>query len=135
MNMIEVKTSELIGPALDWSVLMAIQKTPFTDETARAFFSAAKAFDLSMITKFSTDWSQGGPLIEEHKIELLHFGETYGGWDAQLSPGDSHYIDQGPGQGQGSGPTPLVAACRAIVAAKLGDLVSVPAELVNGGAV
>ena len=64
----------------------------------------------------STNWSQGGPIIEREGITLrcgLH------GWDAELEEFDaiSH------------GPTPLIAAMRCLVASKLGDEVEIPEEL------
>lgn len=60
--------------------------------------------------KPSTDWSQGGPIIEREKMGVF---PTHDGWAA----------------GMQSGPTPLIAAMRCYVANKLGDEVEIPKEL------
>ena len=59
----------------------------------------------------STNWSQGGPIIEEYKI-CLAYVETKKGikWYANTDL-DSEYV----------GPTPLIAAMRALVASKEKD--------------
>lgn len=101
----------------------------------------------------SRDWSQGGHLLEEWQIFLsppttVHRSnydektgktkgcwETYESWHATVSARvctRPPKIEGLPGTvGRGEGDTPLVAACRAIVAAKLGDEVQVPAELME----
>jgi hypothetical protein len=75
----------------------------------------------------STDWAQGGPIIEREGIAVdcerssgrvsgwVACNEVAGdeNWDANV-----HY-----------GPTPLVAAMRCYVASKLGDEVEIPEEL------
>ena len=116
MKMVEVKTAELIGSALDWAVAQVEgrQVTPF--KTGLIF-----GVECGHLCQYSTSWRQGGPLIEKHITALVQSGtETY--W--------SHCEDR-----LGLGSTALIAACRAIVAAKLGDVVSVPAELIAGGGV
>jgi hypothetical protein len=91
---------------------------------------APAAFDA--MPRYSTDWSQGGPLIDKYKPWLSppvgdpEDGDLYG-WDAEIYGDDGELIaDQDGCQ------TALVAACRAVVQAHLGDTVSVPAELVGG---
>lgn len=82
----------------------------------------AKALGVEQGAAYSTDWLHGGPIIEREKIEILYFG-SYGNegepWEAQ-GGGDSHYIDQYPGDAI-SGPTPLVAAMRYYVSSKFGE--------------
>jgi hypothetical protein len=70
----------------------------------------------------STDWSQGGPIIEREWIcpdRLLN-----GQWVAckRTDTGDSMLFAR-------TGPTPLIAAMRCYVASKLGDEVEIPEEL------
>lgn len=105
--MIEVKTAELIGPALD--------------------FSAAKAEGLNCkVIKLSTDWSQAGQLIDKYGISLVPPCGAHNDWDA--------YIYDSIGNTVGSAErceTALIAICRAVVAAQLGDTVQVPAELIQ----
>lgn len=64
-------------------------------------------------TKYSTDWAQGGPIIEREKIALYLNGED--GWTGE------------DGWKRATGFTPLVAAMRCYVARKLGDEVETPA--------
>lgn len=97
----KVKTSELSGVQLDWLV--------------------ARCEGIHLIADFaqykpSTDWAQGGPIIEREKINLEWRGE----WRARLwADSDEVFV----------GPTSLVAAMRCYVASKLGDEVGIPEEL------
>jgi hypothetical protein len=70
----------------------------------------------------STDWTQGGPIIERERIFVRP--KTVGGWRCWIYDGKGEGIkfDQ-------HGPTPLIAAMRCYVASKLGDEVDVPEEL------
>lgn len=146
-QMIEVKTAELIGPALDWAVAKASEIPMFSmgvdgnwpgnnAVTVATSVNPAVIVDLmgrmfleanlrSVPWSPSTDWAQGGPLIEKFDVDLFSPLGTGGPWGAaiQMTAEDPMY----------EGHSPLVAACRAIVAAKIGDVVSVPAELVGGG--
>lgn len=136
--MIEVKTAELIGPALDWAVAkangFAVQVRPYAEfcnastghKVKARYHRAWYEFD-GYLEEYSpsADWSQGGPLIEKYAVKIEHFpSETIASKaNAIIAMHCTAYWQ--------SGPTPLVALCRAIVAAKLGDAVSVPAELVQ----
>jgi hypothetical protein len=66
----------------------------------------------------STDWAQGGPIIEREKIAVWHRGDEWP-WRAQQS--DTSHLK--------GGTTPLIAAMRCYVASKLGDTVDIPEEL------
>jgi hypothetical protein len=61
----------------------------------------------------STDWAQGGPIIEREMITVEWTGED---WRTCIWC-DEKFL----------GPTPLIAAMRAYVASKLGDEVEIPA--------
>lgn len=67
----------------------------------------------------STDWSHGGPLIEKYLCQVV-IRPPY--WEACALRSDKPWV-------YGHGETALVAACRAIVADKLGEVVIVPKEL------
>lgn len=97
----KVKTSELIGAALDWAVVLCERGN-----------SNWKHF-------YSTDWSQGGPIIEREEISLERVTSAL--WIATRIEGSS--------VSESDGPTPLVAAMRCYVASQLGDEVDVPDEL------
>ena len=79
----------------------------------RKEYGAMDLWELS----FSTDWAQGGPIIERERICLIDQGGDY--WQALW------------GWKEAFGPTPLVAAMRCYVASKLGDEVEVPDEIVS----
>ena len=120
MSMIEVKTAELIGPALDWAVAKGEGLQPEHGWPELDIFMAARAGGFH---RYSTDWAQGGPLIEKNDWALPYRATAR----AHLGK----YEACTPGGFPRNGGTPLIAACRAIVAANLGDVVSVPAELVQ----
>ncbi|MDL4862073.1 DUF2591 family protein [Halomonas elongata] len=105
------KTSELMGPALDWSVAKAQGDHCVINA---GFFEKVR---------FSTDWSQGGPLIERY------IGATQ--YEGDRDPIEPFYAETRCEnmEAYANGPTPLIAAMRAIVAAELGDEVDVPDEL------
>lgn len=144
MNMTEVKTQELSGAALDWAVAKSVglpvfvhtvdeqmaelQPGDFTDfererlwqiKKPRIRIAESQNYSNPCPT-YSTDWSQCGPLIAKIKIG---FGPALGGWVAHPhrpnAPTEWLTADE-----------PLVAICRAIVADKLGMVVSVPSELI-----
>ena len=121
MDTVTVKTSELIGPALDWAVAQC---------EARSEQERRENENLPcLVSHFqpSTDWSQGGPIIDRECISLLYLYVTDDPfrWAATQKPTlknvkpDAVY-----------GPTPLIAAMRCYVASKLGDTVQIPRELV-----
>lgn len=66
-------------------------------------------------------WEVGGPLIQSEQIDL-----QWNGSDGLASWWEATHQDRAYRQ---IGDTPLIAACRAIVAARFGDTVSVPKEL------
>jgi hypothetical protein len=106
----KIKTAELTGPALDW----AVAKCELPDGWPDA------EIVLGDETDYSTDWAQGGPIIEREEISIA---QDSGTWRADICPahGGDH-IDM-------TGPTPLVAAMRCYVAIKLGHEVEIPEEL------
>jgi hypothetical protein len=110
----QTKTNELTGAALDWAVAKCEGEriTWSNDEDAFVFFDREEGGERTYTP--STDWAQGGPLIEREGIALYLYGN--GEWNAMT---EKEY----------QGPTPLIAAMRCYVASKLGDTVDIPAEL------
>jgi hypothetical protein len=99
----KVKTNELTGAALDWAVAKAIGE-----------------YRPVAVPAYSTDWAQGGPIIEREGISVARRGEhSFSPWGAVLQ---GFEFDE-------EGPTPLIAAMRCYVASKLGDEVEIPEEL------
>ena len=76
------------------------------------------------IDNYSTDWSQGGLIIEREFIDIRHFrgGTMY--WEAWTPAPERR-----DGEVSEYGPTPLIAAMRCLVTSKLGDTVEIPEEL------
>ena len=118
-----MKTSELIGAALDW----AVAKCEGNEIAIR------KGFLWIPTECYSTDWAQGGPIIEREEIELKVLANCINtddhptfkpgdAWEANLWPSDGDLIEH-------CGPTPLVAAMRCYVQHKLGDEVEIPSEV------
>ena len=72
---------------------------------------------------YSTDWAQGGPIIEREGISIVLDWDVVGEflWGATR-------IEQSV-VSQAEGTTPLIAAMRCYVASKLGDEVEIPDEL------
>ena len=112
-----MKTSELIGPALDWAVAKCEGYAPIIGATCSGAMIYVSPIDgEQVVPDYSTDWSQAGPIIEREKISVFPLGK---GWGAQL---ETHRDIR-------RGLTPLIAAMRAYVASKLGDEVEIPEEL------
>ena len=120
-----IKTNELTGAALDW----AVAKCEGQDEE---YVLDPEQFKLLRETSanspffYSTDWAQGGPIIERGHIhtwtdrkDAAYAGHPDSYWVAEMT-------DTG---GIWWGPTPLIAAMRCYVASKLGDEVGIPEEL------
>lgn len=102
-----MKTSELIGRPLDVAVEIALQGGQLRPD-----------YNPRYAPEHSTDWAQGGPIIERENIWLTHHvaAKMHG-----AHKGDEHWFQRGP--------TTLVAAMRCYVASKLGDEVNIPEEL------
>ncbi len=135
---VEVKTCELEGAVLDWAVAMAEGEEVIVHGIGQYRYDVRGGihcckygctFGPRSITEEveryepSDSWAQGGPLIEKHKLDIgAPMENVTGPWNANTEWG--HPMGT-------PGPTPLVAACRAIVRAKLGETINVPAELIK----
>ena len=120
----KIKTADLIGPTLDWAVAVVEGLTEENAWTTIEIFKAARAGGLYW---YSTDWSQGGPLVEREKLELRCNDD---GWQAFCFGFPVAKAHSGR-RVWASGPTPLIAAMRTLVAGKFGDEVDVPDELMK----
>ena len=120
-----MRTAELTGAALDWAVAKC---EGVNAEAFRLFYEPTEPSDYDSHGypefHYSTTWSQGGPIIERERIDLL--GAVHGAsgpWTASIPQknrtGWRHLAE---------GPTPLIAAMRCYIARKLGDEVDVPDE-------
>lgn len=109
----KIKTADLIGPALDWAVAKCEWGNKFANST-----------DLVQVARrqgYSTNWAQGGPIIERGNIDLISPTPSDPLWQAM----------QWRFAHGAKGPTPLIAAMRCFVASRLGDEVDIPEELLT----
>lgn len=119
----KIKTSELTGPVLNWAVAKCdkriigfnlgggLEVRGRTEDGAEL----PKQWDLWMPWHPSTDWAQGGPIIDQERIATF--------------PIESAWRGTKIGEVSIDGPTPLIAAMRCFVASRLGNEVDVPEEL------
>ena len=129
----KIKTKELAGPALDWAVakcegLKLYRNALLGGQIKEGWWVSGYYMNPNNwiplnLLNFSTNWAQGGPIIERERINVVAFqsstdwgAEPHTQWkhDARLSR---------------RGPTPLIAAMRCYVTNKLGDTVDVPDNL------
>jgi hypothetical protein len=119
---VKIKTSELSGPALDWAVAKA-EGVPFTYR----HIVPGEYYGREIVTQrkmsYSTNWVQGGPIIEREMLGVFPSESVSGKWCCR--PRERDY----PKFPFVYGPTALVAAMRCYVASRLGDEVDIPEEL------
>ena len=122
----KVKVAEATGPVLDFLVGICEGRVPGVyGGVVRAsahpdFPQSPPMFGPEL--HYSTDWAQGGPIIEREKISVLDTGDA-SKWEARVWNGAALNFRCL------YGPTPLIAAMRCYVASKLGDEVEVPNAL------
>jgi hypothetical protein len=121
-----MKTSELTGAALDWAVAKC-EKYPMDVWYDEEELPMIRDDEISE-WKPSTDWAQGGPIIERDGISLTSYlDEKDPYWIGSV---ECQYRDfNATAYYEECGPTPLIAAMRCYVASMLGDEVDVPEEL------
>lgn len=110
-----MKTSDLIDHALDWAVSKCVGIVWEKGDLDAGEYGPG--------FKPSTNWADGGPIIEREFITCgWNWSHEVGhmGWARISPPFYSHRY---------TGPTPLIAAMRCFVANRLGDEVEVPEEL------
>ena len=124
-----MKTSELTGAALDWAVAKCEG-----DDTLAVYFDEETGEPLcrddwpdNQEFKPSTDWAQGGPIIEREGISI----DQRDNWSLVLACIDAP-MEHEENEIWVNGPTPLIAAMRCYVASKLGDEVEVIDAFLEG---
>lgn len=125
-----VKTTELTGAALDWAVAkcegFALHKDCMLNGELRTGWHISgrhsdRNYWIPLETYSpSTDWSQSGPIIDREWIEL----EKH--WDVRVA-----FVRLDDISVYAYGPTSPIASMRAYVAAKIGDEIEVPDELLS----
>ena len=137
-DLIEVRASNLVGAALDWAVAIVTHGKGYggadsvlcppegaveMNEDDGTLWVCSGGFHPKGHWSPSTDWSQGGPLIDKHGGSVQHDRGVPLSTRYSAGPdGDAVWC---------YGPTPLIAFCRGLVRYKIGDTVQVPKELVQ----
>ena len=116
-----VKTSKLNGAALDWAVAECegVEVEYVDDGITRCLLQKPSGRYAP-----TTDWSQGGKIINREWISIEC-------WPNE-SDEDDRWVatrHEQPCVSEERGETPLIAAMRCYVASKLGDEVEIPEEL------
>jgi hypothetical protein len=130
----KIKTSELTGAALDWAVAKCEGATNLRHDTVATWWFTLNGEDRALSRGWSTkqnfapstNWSQGGPIIEREEISTAKLEETLPDAMAPHPACWSGHID---GAFVRYGPTPLIAAMRCYCVSKLGDDINIPEEL------
>ena len=124
----KIKTAQLIDGPLDWAVALARDESVRV-ERGRVRFALSQFTNDYDLYSPSTDWAQGGPIIDQEIGNLWKHNKLDPNepdvWTAaayrKAPDGTMLYYEDGP--------TPLIAAMRCYVASKLGDEVDIPEEL------
>jgi len=118
----KIRTSELSGIALDWVVAECegLEKILFRGcVVVPKTWSNGGTYPIKF--QPSTNWSQGGPIIEREQINITTLHTYKFQWQAYLDTPNSHMLNS----------TPLIAAMRCYVQLKLGDEIDVPNEFIS----
>ncbi|MDM9589638.1 DUF2591 family protein [Pseudomonas asiatica] len=122
-DLIEVRVSNLSGEALGWAVgkaegLDVYLEPPGYNGVPWRVFARYQGQAIEHTKRYNPweDWALAGALVDKYRV-CLDF--KCGMWSAL---GDEWVAGCR---------TPLIAICRAVVAAKLGDTVQVPKELIT----
>lgn len=128
-DLIEVKTADLAGHALDWAVAQAeglevFLVGPEYSVPWRVFWKKrGEVLVRDVLYNPHENWVLAGPMIEKHMVSMHCPQSTDDVWAAWAITDKGEFCQ--------AGNTALVAACRAIAAAKIGDTVQVPKELIS----
>ena len=129
-----MKTTELTNAALDWAVAKCEGGDGLWYDTIATHWikinGKNRALSKGWAQSFtpSTDWAQGGPIIEREQISVAKVGRSADDaivhhpdcWAAHIDGAYCRY-----------GPTALIAAMRCYVTSKLGDDIEIPTELIG----
>lgn len=110
----KIKTSELNDIALDWAVAKC--EEPSGRDNAEQFLRDHR---IGFSTRYSTNWSQGGPIIERENIDVHAPRPVWPHWKAYKPEWNG-----GSGLMEGNvqyGPTLLIAAMRCYCCARRGS--------------
>ena len=116
-----MQTNKLTGAALDWAVAKSIghRVAESYGSYIRIYLPDLKQSGYILAFCPSTDWAQGGPIIEREKISVWARSTDFAA--ESFNEGQEGFVKEGP--------TPLIAAMRCYVSSKMGDDIELPEEL------
>lgn len=134
---IVIETANLEGLALGWAVAKALGWVDYPEDSKEQggwwYTDPEKAPFCERIYKAdwkpTTDWRQAGELVDDHIKRMGDCAEPVNGWDA--IPEGKQCFAMAHNNEFATGATKRIAVCRAVVLAKLGTSVEVPAVLVS----
>lgn len=146
----KVKTTELIGPALDWAVATiegygGLRRNPHAFDQALIMNRKDGQCVLFSTLNYATDWAHGGPIVDREGISTIRVLGDLGeakvyyvalrddcAWESGYGP----YHEQDEERSLRiykdecvNGPTQLIAAMRCYCCDKLGGIIDIPEEL------
>lgn len=129
----KIKVAEAEGRVLDWLVAKCHGKGIEFDDPKDPWLvvEGVSHQPLHSYTP-STDWAQGGPIIEREKLDVIHFGDDDGVRSGREWSSWTPEPIRVRAEAFGHGPTPLIAAMRCYVLSMLGEEVDVPDNLLGG---
>jgi len=120
----KIRTLDLTGPALDWAVAKCTGHQSRCEWMVKEGWNAWQSYEAAWgnpIPDYSTNWAQGGPIIERELLQVSpEIGKASAGnawWAVAITPHEAY------------GPTPLIAAMRCFVSSIMGDEIDIPNEL------
>lgn len=121
----KIKVSEASGVVLDWMAAKCEGMKPYWDENREDFAFSPHVY-LCWLSEFkpSTNWAQGGPIIEREGIALRKYGDFA---ETRWQADKWQFRFAGT---KACGSTPLIAAMRCFCMSRLGEEAEVPEELV-----
>lgn len=122
----KIKTAELIGPTLDWAVAQC-EGYEYDTESGLLYSHEEPHF----FKCYSSDWSQGGPIIEREQLCIGCMHQPDPNCCPPLDPDTLYWARTTSGGYLSYGPTHLIAAMRCFVASKFVNEVDMPEELLK----
>jgi len=123
----KIKVSEATKPQLNWLVAKCNQDWTDEDRWMNTLGYVDSGDPDDEPYQPTTDWAQGGPIIERKEINLTCYSPPKIGinwWSATIIRAGTLTVEE-----IGQGPTPLIAAMRAYVISECGEEVEIPEEL------
>lgn len=132
MSQVTILTKDLVGKQLNWAVDVALGR----HWSENGYFSqnadlSRDAIYNSHSPEYSTDWSFGGKVIDDHDISVFGMNTWGEGFCCHYHERKTERGVVGKLTARGYGPTKLIAAMRCLVEEKIGSSIDIPKEITN----